>query len=57
MRYNFVIYFIGNFNGIWLFVVSVFSEPVYVTGSTGISYIAKITYDNSVTMPIKPLPL
>ena len=47
--------FIGKFNDIWLSVISMFSEPVYVVGDIPVSYIAKNTCCNSVILPMKPL--
>ena len=47
----------GSFNDIWLYVMSIFSLPVYVYGGIPESYIAKNTCDNSVIVPRNPWPL
>ena len=43
--------------GIWLSVMSIFSEPVYENGIISVSYLAKHTCDNSVITPRNPLTL
>ena len=45
-------------NDMWLFVISMFSEPVHVTDSIGISQIAlKKNSCNEVIVPIRLLAL
>ena len=47
----------GKLNEIWLSVISIFSDPVYVDGGIDVSYIAKNTCDKSVILPMYELAL